>query len=275
MNQSLTPVLTPRQQAELHALLAGQVKSYHKHYHMGDNTSVPTEVARELLHSVWYTLDLGSGDSLKERLASGQAVLESRLEEARRLHALVAASAPEYANQCHWETMASLDRYLRRYDHRHFAHRVPEELDYPLLVPVPEELQGLDQARYILNCLWLENQILCAFPEGAVSALYGSLPPDYWEAPQNLCEQPLINALGRLLLGKGPDSLLLSDWDREALPRLLGDDPAPRLLAAGDGLRAALDLAPAAADYARAVITGLLPRLRAALPHGDLSYIFL
>lgn len=273
MSRELSRIMTPRQQLELHSLLGRQVKSYHKHYHMGDNTSVPTEVAQALLQSLWYTLDLGSGESLEERLKTGQAALEIRLEEVRRLYKLVAATAPDFQSQCHWEALDSLGRYLQRYDHLHFAHRIPEELFYPLLAPVPGELQGLDNTAYYLNCLWIENQILHAFPEGAVPELYGHMPPDHWEAPQNLCEQPLINALGRILLGMSlEDSLLVDESGRDALCRLAEES---RLYGAMDTLCGLLALSPAGAAYAWAVIPELLPRLRAALPTGDLSYIFL
>lgn len=275
MSDALSRSLPPREQLALYELLGKQVKSYHRHYHMGENTSVPTEVAQALLRSIWYTLDLGPGDTLADRLRSGQALLEERLEAAKMLQKLVADTTPEYESQCRWEAVSALGRYLQGYDHLHFAHRGPEELFYPLLARMPEDAQGLDEARFYLNCLWLENLLLQAFPEGAVEALYAQLPPDYWEAPQNLCEQPLINGLGRVLLRKPLDSLTLTDGDLAALTGLLTADAKKRLSEAMEALCAGLKLTPAAAEYARGLLPELLPRLNAALPGGDLSYIFL
>lgn len=279
MNNFPVPSLTPKQQLALYTLLGQQVKSYHRHYHMGDNTSVPAETARELLESVWYTLDAGGGlspsDLLQDRLAAGQAILEQRLEDARRLHRLVEATAPEHQSQCHWETVHGLGEYLERYDHLHFAHRAPEELVYPLLVRIPEDLRGLDLARFYLNCLWRENQILQAFPEEALFRLDASLPPDYWEAPQNLCEQPLINALGRAILGQKPDSLILDTAGRQMLVRRLSDGAGPLLERAMETVCRTLELTDGAAEYCRALLPQLRPRLFAALPSGDLSQIFL
>lgn len=272
MSEALSRSLPPREQLALYRLLGDQVKSYHRHYHMGENTSVPTEVAQELLRSIWYTLDLGSGDTLEQRLKAGQAVLEARLEEARRLQKLVADTAPDYESQCRWEEVHALGRYLQGYDPLHFAHRGPEGLFYPLLARMPEDVTGLDEAWFRLNCLWLENQLLHTFPAGTVEDLDAHLPPDYWEAPQNLCEQPLINGLGRILLGKPLTSLLLDDRGQEALVPLTEE---PRLWAAMDALCGQLALPPAPAAYARALIQELLPRLSAARAHGDLSYIFL
>lgn len=272
MNSSLSPVLTPRQQLQLHELLADQVKSYHHFYHMGENSSVPTETAQELLRSVWYTLDLGSGDSLAERLGAGQEVLASRVEKARQLHRLAEATCPDYQDRYRWETIAALGRYLQRYDHLHFAHRIPEDLDYPLLTPPPEGLTGIDYCCYYLNCLWLENQILYHFSGKAVAELFLHLPPDYWEAPQNLCEPVLTNALGRLLLDKSMDSLLV---DPEALLPLLERDAGEKLYAAMERLARLPGFSRGESEYARAVVPAVLPRLLAALPGGNLHYIFI
>ena len=52
MNALIRP-LTPEQQnrlsRDLYILLEKQVKSYHKSRHMGENSSVPAEIAQELL----------------------------------------------------------------------------------------------------------------------------------------------------------------------------------------------------------------------------------
>jgi len=54
-NYPVTP-LTPEQQQRLlgqvYSLLGKQVQSYHRHRHMGNNSSVPMELAQELLESI-------------------------------------------------------------------------------------------------------------------------------------------------------------------------------------------------------------------------------
>lgn len=261
MNQLSANTLKPQQ---LYSLLAGQVRSYHRHYHMGENSSVPTEVAQELLESIRYTLDTVPGT----RLEPGQQVLAEKLERAKRLHRLVEATAPEVRSQCHWETVRDLGQFLEGYDHLHFAHRIPEELYYPLLMPIPEEIRGVDYALAFLNCLWRENQILEAFPAGAVEELYACLPPDYWEAPQNLCEQPLWNGLANVLLGEPLDRLYLED--RERLTGILRS--GPDLAEAMKRLCQILEIP--CVDYAMGAVAQLRPRLAVALPGGDLSALF-
>lgn len=276
MNEALIHAMTPGEQSRLAAgvytLLGKQVKHYQRHYHLGDNTSVTVETARELSDSIRYTLassgaDLIHGD-LEDALAQGQARLENRLEEAKKLLALVTATAPELAGESYYSTLGTLDQFLRRYDPRHLAHRTPDFLEYPLLTACWQDLCGIDRVIFYLRCLWQENQILACLDRPAAEDLYRRLDPDYLG---NLCEQPLINALGLVLLGKSAHALALADADRRQLLELL---PCP-LDRAMDKLCREWDLHGPAAEYAQLVVGQLEPRLRAALERGDLSHIFL
>ncbi len=238
---------------DLYALLADQVKSYQRYYHLGDNTSVPTETAQELLKSIQYTLSLAP-----EGLRQGQAILRGRLEEAKRLHRLVAGTELGQGGWF-WDTMQELGRYLDRYDPLHFAHRGPELLCYPIALAIPEGVAGVEEALFYLNCLWLENQILYSFPAGTLAELQARLPYDYWDGPEMLCQQPLLNAVGRVLLDLPLDTLILGEF-REELPTLTQD----LILQAGERVCEILNLPPGPAAYAQAVLRDVLPRLRNA-----------
>ena len=265
----LTPEQQKRLSIELYGLLAEQVKRYHAHYHMGQNSSVPTEVAQELLASIHFTLGTAGGyrpgTPIDDQLKQGQAILEEESRKARQLLRLVRATAPEHQSQCRWEAMEGLGRYLDRYDHLHFAHRPPEEPDYPLLTPLPEELTGIYRVEAYLQCLWAENQILDALPDP--EELFRLAPPGYWDAPQNLCEQPLWNAMGKALLSCPPDPLAMTDGEREALPKVLSPE---RLEAALDHISREFHFTPALRSYAQGALDNLLPRLT---PTG-LGYLF-
>lgn len=261
----------PADPARLYARLGEQVKSYHRHYHMGDNTSVSTETARELLESMVYTLNQTPGGTLED----GQQLLANRLTLAKEQHRLVQATAPDWESQCRWDTIAALGRFLERYDHLHFAHRSPEDLDYPLLISVPEGFLGLDCAVFYLNCLWYENQILQAMGDSARGCWENRIP-DYWGIPLNLCEQPLIQLLGRSLLGLDLSGSGLSAADRAALVLLLHDFSKEMLHAQTLTLCGKLALTDQnAVSYACTVVDSLYPRLAAALSTDDLTHIFL
>ena len=279
MNELLRP-LSPQQHTQLsqdlYYLLEKQVKSYHKHRHMGENSSVPVETAQELLRSIWYTLNLSGGYipelPLDLQLARGQAILETRVEDARTLYRLVSATAPDFRTDYHWDTVEALGRWLEAYDLQHFAHCGPDYPDYPLLVTLPEESEGIDLGLLYLKALWQENQALHSLSGPALEALYLRCPPGWWDAPQNLCEQPLFNALALAMLGLPPGNLTLSESQEETLLSLCtGKDLAPLLSQAANRLQNESDLP---ADLLHAAAVQLKPRLEIALVRGDLSTVF-
>ena len=57
----LSPEEHQRIMGQIYPLLEKQVRSYHKHRHMGNNSSVPVELAQELMESIEYTIGLVGG----------------------------------------------------------------------------------------------------------------------------------------------------------------------------------------------------------------------
>ena len=217
LSRSLSEQEQQRLLVKLYGLLDKQVKSYHKSRHMGQNSSVPTELAQELMASVEYTLGLVGGfdpdRNLEEMLHLGQEILEEKLKKATQMLHLVAATAPDWQTQCRWEAIAFLRQYLQTYDSLHLAHRSPESLFYPIAVPVPEGLQGIDQAQFYLNALWAENQIMASFPDRALEALWARLPVDML----NQCEQLILNAVGKVMVGGTQEKLTFTQVQWEQL----------------------------------------------------------
>lgn len=258
MNQALIQAMSPEARAKLfeafYHLLGLQVTSYHRHYGMGESTSVPEETAKELAESLWYTLEKAGGKLLEEGLSSalarGQELLEAETEAAKRQLILIAATAPEAANDSYHDTLRTLNRFLQSYDPRHFAHRVPKFLEYPLLLSDWQDFRGIDQVNAYLRCMWLENQILADFAPEALEELYRQIDPDFWGIPLNLCRQPLLNALGLALLGKPIHTLALSSSDRLCLKDVSKD----QLNRAFSAVFAELDLrSPDAQAYAQSL----------------------
>ncbi len=261
---------SPEDAAQLCIRLGEQVKSYHRHYRMGENTSVSAETARELLASMRYTLELTGGGTLED----GQKILEARLNAAKEQHRLVQLTAPDWQSEYRWQTISDLGRFLQRYDHLHFAHAVPSLLDYPLLVAIPDHLPGMEYVSFVLRCLWYENQLLDALGDAARGAWEERIPA-YWDTPLNLCEQPLVQLLGRFLLGLGLHTSDLTDADRDALRIQPQDCSAAVLRTRLAVLCKRLGIADAnVIAYACTLADSLAPRLTAARNANDLTYIF-
>lgn len=72
---------------QMYVLMAKQVKSYHKHRHMGENSSIPAELAQELMESIEYTINQAGGmaahPNVEETLKLGQEILEGKLSKAK------------------------------------------------------------------------------------------------------------------------------------------------------------------------------------------------
>lgn len=264
---------------QLYALLAQQVAAYQKQYRIS-STSIPTETARALLDSITYTLRFAQDPHAapEAQLVQGQTALNAYLEEAKHLWHLVGGTAPEFQNDAYQDTLILLRRYLDHYDPLLFAHQSPALLDYPLLNPQPED-QGITGVLGYLTALWLENQILDALPQGSVLALLKSRSSEFYRIPANLCEQPLLSALGCRLLGTDMAKLSISEAGQAQLLALLQPLPGEKLRdtlasAMADVCRSLGLRDPNALRYARDAITQLSPRIEAAAAYGDFRHIF-
>ena len=231
MNQLPINPLSPEQQQrvmnQMFRLCGKQVQSYHKHRHMGNNSSVPVELAQELMESIEYTVNLVGGvyahKNMEEALLLGQEILESRLTKAKSILELVNATAPQWQTECRWEALRYLGHYLGQYDHLHLAHKGPEDLFYPFLISPPEGIKGIDSCLFYLNVLWIENQIMAGVPEDSLEQFWDRLPA----ATLNPCEHLLINGIGKALLGVGINPLVFDAeehmWLTAALMRAAED----------------------------------------------------
>ena len=209
----LSPEEQQRVMNQMYLLMAKQVQSYHKHRHMGNNSSVPVELSQELMESIEYTIGLVGGvyahRNIEEALLLGQEILESRLSKAKSMLELVNGTAPQWQTECRWEALRYPQHYLEQYDHLHLAHKGPVNLFYPILISPPEGIQGIDSCLFYLNILWIENQIMAGVSDNALDQFWDRLPA----ATLNQCEHLLINGIGKALLRTGIDPLVFEAED--------------------------------------------------------------
>lgn len=258
--------LSPEQQqkvlGQLYLLMDRQVKSYHKYRHMGVNSSVPMELAQELMESIEFTANQVGGiyghPNLEETLILGQEILQNKSEQAKAMLELVSATTPRWQTECRWEALRYLRRYLEQYDYRHLAHRGPDGLFYPILTAPPEGIRGIDSCLFHLRILWIENQIMAGFPEEILEAFWDRLPT----ATLNQCEPLLLNGIAKALLGRNIATLLLSPEEHVAVSVLLTHATEEILHAAAQRLYQWLMLTDEDAKaYVHAAISQLLCRM--------------
>ncbi len=276
----LDPQEQQRRIQQLYSLLGEQVKSYHKARHMGEHSSIRVELAQELMQSMLYTLDQVGGmegnSDISLGLEKGQKILEDRLAQGKQLFRLVEATAPAWQGECRWDTVQALGRFLRSYDWKHLAHKLPEGAYYPLLVPVPEQLQGIDHALFFLQALWLENQIMAAFPDKELDGFWSVFCQNDRGISENQCEQLLVNVMGKVLISGKADTLVFSDKERDCLQVHFSQQSSEMMEKMLSNAFDLLDFPdPNAISYARQVILNLLSRLTAAVGSNNLATIFI
>ena len=258
----ITPLSPEEQQrimGQIYHLLEKQVRSYHKHRHMGNNSSVPVELAQDLMKSIEYTIGLAGGvyahANLEEALLLGQEILENKLSKAKSMLDLVIATAPQWQTECRWEALSYLRHYLEQYDHLHLAHKGPDDLFYPILISLPEGIQGIDSCLFYLNILWIENQIMAGVPDEVLEHFWNRLPA----GTLNQCEHLLINGMGKALIGEIPEQLTFTEKSRSKLLTLLKNATADNLAHSSEVLCQWLNLNAAdAKKYVKAIIPRLM-----------------
>ena len=240
--QPLSPEEQQRLIGQVYRLTAKQVKSYHKMRHMGENSSVPVELAQDLMESIEYTINQAGGiyahPDVEEALRLGQGILENKWDQARSMLELVGATAPNWQTECRWDAICCLRRYLDQYDHLHLAHKGPDDLFYPILIAPPEGIQGIDSCLFYLNILWIENQIMAGVPDDTLDRFWDRLPAD----ALNQCEYLLINGVGKALLGAGLDPLTFSPEEQMQIVFVMRTATEEKLKSAAELLCHRLDL---------------------------------
>lgn len=262
--------------SQMYLLMGKQVQSYHKHHHMGSNSSVPVELAQELMESIEYTTNLVGGiyanGNAAETLRLGQEILAGRYSKAKSMLELVTSTAPEWQTECRWEAFRCLRHYLDRYDHLHLAHRGPEELFYPILISPPEGIRGIDSCLFYLNILWIENQIMAGVPDDALEQFWDALP----SAALNQCEYLLMNGIGKAILGTGIAPLVFAPEEHVQIIAALMGATEEKLKAAAEHLCQWLDLKDEdAGRYVKAVVPLLIPWTGASARNGNVENLFL
>ncbi len=273
--------------SRLWSLLAKQTEKYT----MGDSTSVTVETAQELLTSLWYTITVAldeahtpyegllTGD-LWPVVKQGQALLRGKLEQTKRLWTSVCQTAPNIQNFYYIETLRGIGDYFKNYDLYFFANQRPACIDYPLLSNPSEILHGITYTEQYLKYMLTENLLLRQFKSDMIISLLRAVAPDYQKFYMNLCEQPLTNALGLVLIGKEGRSLRLGATEQQQIETVMqykSHEKQQQLFRT-----AVLSLCREfqitdrpTREYLTSFADGLLPRLDAALDSGNVSLIFI
>lgn len=277
-------------EAEFSGKLLALLRRETRLYTSGESGSIPWETAQGMLASLLYTLRLDGEDpgergrqlaeaDLEEELRRGRQRLRWKMDYARRLWRRLAESGAAGDSRALGETLLGIGEFWRRYDWRFAAHEVPCDIDYPLALPVSEELRGVDYLTEWLGRLEAEVRFRDAFPREAREAAWERFHPERYDLPLNLYEPLAADALCLFALGQDVRALAVGPEERRAfaarMDLLTEGETEASLRRWAEGLGEALGL-PEGRDrrYLTAYAGTLLPRIRTAVEQGGWPGIF-
>lgn len=199
-------------------------------YTMGDSTSVPIEMAEELLNSICFSIGLELKgvmnpneilleEEISDLLKASWSKIESMMEVGKKLLEKVRKSSPNMENISYNHTLNEIGEFFKRYDYRFFAHKIDCSIDYQLSNPISEKLQGIEYVNEYLKSLLIENEFCRCFHENNIINILNSYCPDYKGLLINIFEPIVTNAIGLDVLGENIFTLEISALQREMLLR--------------------------------------------------------
>ncbi|MGG7142386.1 DUF6179 domain-containing protein [Clostridium nigeriense] len=197
-------------------------------YTMGDSSSVPVEIAEELLKSITFLLkkemknlksnvDLFQCECLEGAWKDSWLTIENDITTGKDLLKEVIKTSTGIENISYKDTVAGIEKGIKGYDYRFWAHEVPCSIDYQLSNPVDEDLKGIDFINEYLTRLLFENKFCNNFEKEKIIKILKSYCRDYKELLINIFEPVLTNVIGLELVEADIFELEMKSYEREIL----------------------------------------------------------
>lgn len=273
--------LSAEEAQQLHEKLWAVFCKMAKEFTNGESASVSEENAQRLLSSLCFVLReyLEDTEKTERSLLSedifaafehGKKSVLKRVDFARELWNKACLTLPRVPSRALSDTLQGIKYGFSHYNIDLFAAEIPGSIDYQLMCPVPEETLGIEYTVCWLRRLLAENYILSRFEPRALRSVLIRVCPFYQELVINLCENPLQNAIGLVLLKKDPMPLSVTRSDRALLTEMfspLKREQSEELLnSAGEELCRILLVPEEYCGTVCAFAKSLAPRIAAALP---------
>lgn len=260
-------------------------------YTMGDSTSVPIEIAEELLNSICFSLGLElrelmnakevlMEEDISDLLKASWSKITSLMERGKKLLEAVRKSSPNIENISYKDTLNEIDKFFNKYDYRFFAHKIDCSIDYQLSNPVSEKLQGIEYINEYLKALLIENEFCICFDRDNIIYILNSYCSDYKELLINIFEPILTNAIGLDILGRDILTLEISALQREALLGIFRNlSEAEILVKLKSSAKSICDILGIVdnekIEYIQKTAANIYPRIEVGLSIGNIDNIFL
>ena len=260
-------------------------------YTMNDSSSVPIEVAEELLKSICFLLNKSMEDSkskikllkdeeLEEVWKNSWKGVEKDIAKSKDLLEKVINTSICIENISYDDTVLEIARGLKFYDYRFLAHEVPCSIDYQLSNPVSEKLQGIDFINEYLKRLLFENEFCNNFDKAKIIELLKSYCEDYQELLINIFEPVFTNIIGLEVLGSDIYKIEIEDVERKVLLFIFNkmdkSEIKKEIITACNSICNKLKISKEdEIKYMKETALNLLPRIEVGIKNNSLENIFL
>lgn len=260
-------------------------------YTMNDSSSVPIEVAEELLKSICFLLNKSMEDSkskikllkdeeLEEVWKNSWKGVEKDIAKSKDLLEKVINTSICIENISYDDTVLEIARGLKFYDYRFLAHEVPCSIDYQLSNLVSEKLQGIDFINEYLKRLLFENEFCNNFDKAKIIELLKSYCEDYKELLINIFEPVFTNIIGLEVLGSDIYKIEIEDVERKVLLFIFNkmdkSEIKKEIITACNSICNKLKISKEdEIKYMKETALNLLPRIEVGIKNNSLENIFL
>ncbi|ADL53328.1 DUF6179 domain-containing protein [Clostridium cellulovorans] len=211
-------------------------------YTMGDSTSIPVEIAEELLNSIFFSLELELREltnvsevliekDINDLLEASWNKITSLIDEGKNLLELVKKSSTDVENISYNDTLNEIGKFFYKYNYRFFAHKIDCSIDYQLSNPISEKFQGIEYINEYLKALLIENEFCRCFDKDNISYILNRQSSDYKELLINIFDPILTNSIGLNILGEDILKLEITPLQRETLLEIFRKLSKPETLA--------------------------------------------
>lgn len=263
-------------QSQLWLLLGQRIERYS----MGDSSSIPIEVAQELLKSICYCISiyLKAKDNnivlsqiktvdTSQLFSLGLAEVERQITIGKEFLRKAVAGTLQIDNFFYNDTLTQIEYFFKKYDYRFFAHEISFMIDYPLCHSI-EELQGIEYINKYLHCLTIENEFCRNFDTDKITDLLQEYCSDYKTQLFNIYELVANNAIGLALIKGNIFVLDICKADCKRIIKYLlsfsKDNAIRKLVHAAEELCNSLDIIDLTAqEYLKKKATELYGRIEA------------
>ena len=260
-------------------------------YTMGDSSSVPVEIAEELLKSITFLLNketknpqsivkLFESESLESAWNHSWTTIEKDIAKGKELLEEVIKTSTGIENISYEDTVVEIGRGLKVYDYRFFAHEIHCSIDYQLSNAVSEDLQGIDFINEYLTRLLFENKFCNNFEKEKIIGILNSYCKDYKGLLINIFEPVLTNVIGLDLVEADIFELEMKSYEREVLlytfKNMTIKEIEEELIKAANNVCNKLKIVNNfEVNYVKMTALNLLPRIEEGIKNNNLANIFL